>query len=136
MSDPDNTLAKRYDAFGKKMMYGKDVEGTLRSTFLIDERGKVAASWSPMKVDGRTAQVLAALGVGDPAATQAKAAGKTVAAKKPTAKKPAAKKPASNTATPKDPAAKVPAAKKATAKKRAAKKVNVERAPRKHPTRA
>ena len=47
LSDPDNAVAKLYGAFGKKMMYGKEVEGTIRSTFLIDEAGKVAALWSP-----------------------------------------------------------------------------------------
>jgi peroxiredoxin Q/BCP len=61
LSDPGNEVAQRYGAFGKKIMYGKEVTGTIRSTFLIDEKGKLAALWSPVKVDGHTGQVLAAL---------------------------------------------------------------------------
>lgn len=75
LSDPDNAVAKEYGAFGKKVMYGKQVTGTIRSTFLIDERGKIAAAWSPVKVDGHVDQVLAAL-TGKPAAGQAKQATK------------------------------------------------------------
>jgi peroxiredoxin Q/BCP len=62
LSDPDNSVAKEYGAFGKKMMYGKPVQGTIRSTFLIDEKGKVAAVWSPVKVAGHADEVVAALG--------------------------------------------------------------------------
>ena len=61
LSDPDNAVAKEYGAYGKKMMYGKPVQGTIRSTFLIDEKGKVAAMWSPVKVAGHAEQVLASL---------------------------------------------------------------------------
>src|SRR5690349_12189049 len=61
LRDEDNAVAKKYHAFGKKIMYGKEVTGTIRSTFLIDENGKLAAIWSPVKVDGHTEQVLAAL---------------------------------------------------------------------------
>ena len=60
-SDPDNTVAKDYGAFGKKMMYGKEVTGTIRSTFLIDPQGRIERVWSPVKVDGHVDQILAAL---------------------------------------------------------------------------
>lgn len=99
LSDADNSTAKAWGAYGKKVMYGKDVLGTIRSTFLIDEQGKIAAVWSPVKVDGHVDQVLAALSGKEPAApakpkkTPAaakpakKAAAKPAAAKKKTASK-------------------------------------------------
>jgi peroxiredoxin Q/BCP len=101
LSDPDNTVAKRYGAFGKKMMYGRETLGTIRSTFLIDEHGKLAAKWSQVKVAGHTAQVLTALGAGAAVDPRAKAS-----ERKPAAKKPAAKKATSKKAAAKKPAAK------------------------------
>lgn len=61
LSDAGNEVAKAYGAFGEKTMYGKKVMGTIRSTFLIDEKGKIAAVWSPVKVDGHGESVLAKL---------------------------------------------------------------------------
>ena len=90
-SDPDNAVAKAYGAFGKKMMYGKPVVGTIRSTFLIDERGKVERAWSPVKVKGHVDAVLAALNGEAPA--ESRPAARSVAVK-PRATKPAAAKPA------------------------------------------
>jgi thioredoxin-dependent peroxiredoxin len=58
LSDPDNEVAKEYGAFGKKTMYGKAVTGTIRSTFVIDEAGKIVAVWSPVRVDGHAEKVL------------------------------------------------------------------------------
>lgn len=60
-SDPDNKIATAYGAFGPKSMYGKQVMGTIRSTFLIGADGKIEQIWSPVKVDGHVDQVLAAL---------------------------------------------------------------------------
>src|SRR6185503_3924776 len=65
LSDPESKIARAYGAYGMKKMYGKNVEGTIRSTFVIDERGKIAAVWSPVKVDGHVEQVLAALSGSD-----------------------------------------------------------------------
>ncbi|MCE9593867.1 MAG: thioredoxin-dependent thiol peroxidase [Planctomycetes bacterium] len=73
LSDPDNAVAKNYGAFGKKILYGKEIVGTIRSTFLIDEAGKVAAIWSPVKVDGHVEKVLAAVKGEAPAKSAAKA---------------------------------------------------------------
>lgn len=42
LSDPDNELTKAFGAWGEKKMYGKVYEGLLRTTFLIDEEGKVS----------------------------------------------------------------------------------------------
>jgi thioredoxin-dependent peroxiredoxin len=45
LSDQDNTIAKTYGAWGEKSMYGKKYEGTIRSSLLIDEQGKVIETW-------------------------------------------------------------------------------------------
>jgi thioredoxin-dependent peroxiredoxin len=72
-SDPENAVAKSYGAFGKKVMYGKEVTGTIRSTFLIDPEGRIERVWSPVKVDGHVDQILAALGeTGSPASSHAR----------------------------------------------------------------
>ena len=41
LSDPDHEAAQAYGAWGKKSMYGKTYEGIIRSSFLIDEKGKI-----------------------------------------------------------------------------------------------
>jgi len=61
LSDPDLAVHKAYGAYGTKMMYGKKVEGVIRSTFLVDPAGKLAKSWSGVKVDGHVEKVLGAL---------------------------------------------------------------------------
>lgn len=83
--DEGSKVATAYGAYGEKLMYGRKVQGTIRSTFLIDESGSVAAVWSPVKVKGHVEAVLAAL-TGAPAAAPAPA-------KKPAAKKAAPAKP-------------------------------------------
>lgn len=61
LSDPERTTLKSYGAFGEKKMYGKTVEGVIRSTFLIDPEGKIRKIWSPVKVTGHAEVVLGAL---------------------------------------------------------------------------
>ena len=58
LSDPDHTVMAKYGAWGEKMMYGKPTTGVIRSTFLIDEKGKVARAWYGVKADGHAAKVL------------------------------------------------------------------------------
>jgi peroxiredoxin Q/BCP len=41
LSDPDNKVAKAYGAWGEKSMYGKKYEGVIRSSFVIDDKGKI-----------------------------------------------------------------------------------------------
>lgn len=60
LSDPDKKVAEAYGAYGEKVMYGKKVKGIIRSTFLIDETGKLTRSWSKVKVDGHAEKVLEA----------------------------------------------------------------------------
>jgi peroxiredoxin Q/BCP len=61
LSDPDLAVHKAFGAYGTKVMYGKKVEGVIRSTFLVDPAGKLAKSWSGVKVDGHVEKVLGAL---------------------------------------------------------------------------
>jgi len=41
LSDPDRTVLTAWGAYGEKMMYGKTVQGVIRSTFVVDEKGKI-----------------------------------------------------------------------------------------------
>jgi peroxiredoxin Q/BCP len=45
LSDPEHGTAAAYGAWGEKSMYGKKYEGILRSSFLIDEGGKILRAW-------------------------------------------------------------------------------------------
>lgn len=49
LSDPDNKIARAYGAWGKKSMYGKTYEGIIRSSFVIDERGKIVQACYKVK---------------------------------------------------------------------------------------
>lgn len=44
LSDPDKTVLTAWGAFGEKKMYGKTVQGVIRSTFMVDEKGKIAVA--------------------------------------------------------------------------------------------
>src|SRR5258708_24346888 len=61
LRDPDLAAHRAYGVWGKKMMYGKEVEGTIPSTFLISPDGKVAKAWTRVKVDGHAEDVVEAL---------------------------------------------------------------------------
>jgi peroxiredoxin Q/BCP len=61
LSDPELAAHKAFGAWGTKTMYGKKIQGTIRSTFLISPDGKIARSWSSVKVDGHVDAVLGAL---------------------------------------------------------------------------
>jgi peroxiredoxin Q/BCP len=49
LSDPTTEVMKKYSAFGKKMMYGKEVQGTIRSTVVIGPKGDVIKHWPLVK---------------------------------------------------------------------------------------
>lgn len=91
LSDSDNKVAIKYGAFGEKNMYGRKVMGIIRSTFLIDENGKIEAVWSPVKVNGHVDQVLAVLR-GEAPPPPSSPANKKAGRKKSTVKKKARKK--------------------------------------------
>lgn len=61
LSDKDETLCKLFDVIKMKNMYGKQVRGIERSTFLIDANGKLKKEWRKVKVDGHIDEVLAAV---------------------------------------------------------------------------
>lgn len=50
LSDTEKTAHKAYGAWGMKKNYGKEYEGVIRSTFIIDPEQKIAASWSNVRV--------------------------------------------------------------------------------------
>ena len=61
ISDADEKLCAQFDVIRMKNMYGKQVRGIERSTFLIDPAGKLAREWRKVKVDGHVDEVLAAV---------------------------------------------------------------------------
>jgi thioredoxin-dependent peroxiredoxin len=61
LSDPEREVHEAYGAWGTKVMYGKKVEGVIRSTFLVSPDGKIAQAWRGVKVDGHVDKVLAAI---------------------------------------------------------------------------
>jgi len=61
LSDEDGTLCEQFDVIKLKKMYGKEFMGIERSTFLIDENGKLVQEWRQVKVPGHVAEVLAAV---------------------------------------------------------------------------
>ena len=61
LSDPEKKTMEAYGAFGEKMMYGKKTVGVIRSTFLIDEKGKIQQAWYNVRADGHAAKVLDAI---------------------------------------------------------------------------
>lgn len=61
-SDTDEMACALFDVIRKKKLYGKDVRGIERSSFLIDADGYLAREWRGVKVDGHAAEVLKAVG--------------------------------------------------------------------------
>jgi len=61
LSDPDKAVARKYGAWGEKVLYGRKTVGMIRSTFVIDAEGVVRKVFPRVKVDGHDEQVLAAL---------------------------------------------------------------------------
>lgn len=58
LSDPDTKMQKSYGVWRKKKFMGREFMGTVRSTFLIDPKGKVAAAWDNVKVKNHAEEVL------------------------------------------------------------------------------
>lgn len=61
LSDSDETLCRLFDVIKMKNMYGKQVLGIERSTFLIDPEGKLIQEWRKVKVKTHADEVLQAL---------------------------------------------------------------------------
>jgi peroxiredoxin Q/BCP len=60
LSDSDEKLCAQFDVIKEKNMYGRKVMGIERSTFLIDEDGKLRREWRKVKVKGHAEEVLEA----------------------------------------------------------------------------
>lgn len=61
ITDPDEVLCKLFDVIKLKNMYGKEFLGIERSTFLVDEKGKLRNEWRKVKVKGHAEEVLEAV---------------------------------------------------------------------------
>ena len=60
IADTDEKVCNAYDVIKNKQMYGNQVRGIERSTFLIDARGKLIQAWRGLKVPGHAQEVLQA----------------------------------------------------------------------------
>ncbi|HET6267603.1 MAG TPA: thioredoxin-dependent thiol peroxidase [Acidobacteriota bacterium] len=58
LSDPKREVIGKYGVWQEKNMYGKKMMGIVRTTYIIDSEGKVAAIFPKVKVDGHTEKVL------------------------------------------------------------------------------
>ena len=61
ISDSEELLCTQFDVIKQKMMYGKQVRGIERSTFIIDPEGKIAQEWRKVKVANHVNEVLEAV---------------------------------------------------------------------------
>ncbi len=63
LSDPDKSVMQAWGAFGEKKLYGKVVEGVIRSTFVLDEQGRVELAQYNVKATGHVAKLRKDLGL-------------------------------------------------------------------------
>ncbi|MET4048850.1 peroxiredoxin [Rhodococcus sp. 1163] len=57
LSDPEKSTLLAWGAFGEKKMYGKTVQGVIRSTFLVDEAGKIEVAQYNVRATGHVAKL-------------------------------------------------------------------------------
>ena len=58
ISDPDEKMCRKFDVIREKTLYGRKFLGIERSTFLIDEQGKLRQEWRKVRVKGHAQEVL------------------------------------------------------------------------------
>jgi thioredoxin-dependent peroxiredoxin len=63
LSDPDRTVLDAYAAYGEKTLYGKKMQGVIRSTFVVDEDGKIEQALYNVKATGHVAALRKKLSV-------------------------------------------------------------------------
>jgi thioredoxin-dependent peroxiredoxin len=63
LSDPDRTVLTAYGAWGERKLYGKTVTGVIRSTFVIDEQGRIEHALYHVKATGHVAKLRRDLGL-------------------------------------------------------------------------
>ena len=61
LADPEKKIVTDYGVWGEKSMYGRKYMGTNRVTYVIDEKGKIAAVWPKVKPDGHADEILEAI---------------------------------------------------------------------------
>ena len=64
VSDPDKQVLKAYGAYGTKKLYGKEVVGVIRSTFIVDAEGRIESASYNVKATGHVAKLRRELGLG------------------------------------------------------------------------
>ncbi len=57
LSDPDKSIQKAYGAYGERQIHGKSVRGVIRSSFVIDENGKIDKATYNVKATGHVARL-------------------------------------------------------------------------------
>jgi len=63
LSDADKSVMNAYGAFGEKKLYGKTMQGVIRSTFVVDEDGKLTQAQYNVKASGHVAKLRRDLGI-------------------------------------------------------------------------
>jgi thioredoxin-dependent peroxiredoxin len=63
LADPDRSTLEAYGAYGEKMMYGKPVTGVIRSTFVVDEGGRIEKAMYGVRATGHVAKLRRELAV-------------------------------------------------------------------------
>ena len=61
LADPDHAVAEAYGAWGDKVLYGRKYKGIIRSTFVIDDKGKIKSAHYKVSPKGHAAAILEAL---------------------------------------------------------------------------
>jgi len=57
LSDPDRAVLTAWGAYGEKTMYGKTVQGVIRSTFVVDEQGRIALAQYNVRATGHVGKL-------------------------------------------------------------------------------
>lgn len=63
LSDPEKEMLTAWGAFGDKKLYGRTVQGVIRSTFVVDEDGVIEHAWYNVKATGHVAKIMRDLGL-------------------------------------------------------------------------
>ena len=63
VSDPDKAVLRAYGAYGPKKLYGKEVVGVIRSTFIVDADGRIEQASYNVKATGHVAKLMRDLGI-------------------------------------------------------------------------
>jgi thioredoxin-dependent peroxiredoxin len=63
VSDPQKTVLQAYGAYGPKKLYGKEVVGVIRSTFIVDAEGRIERASYNVKATGHVAKLMRDLGI-------------------------------------------------------------------------